>query len=804
MEGYLRILTILVAAACQAQVRFQGQVLGPTRAPLAGSRLLIARAGTVEKTAFTDVHGRFSISPISPGDYAITVEHPGYFPIRDRALRVEPDGEDAIFTLEPVREVTTSVDVNSAPVSVDMETAASKQGVSGAEIVNIPYPNTNDLRSALRIVPGVVRDRRGGVHVNGAGEDQVLYTLNGFNVSDPLTGRFESRLSVESIQAVEVVTGNVPAEFGKGSAGTLAIRTISGDDKLRHSATNFIPGVENRKGLIIGDWTPRANISGPLARGRAWISDSVDVQYVNTVIRDLPKGEDRGSSWRASNLVHSQVNLTRSNILYASFLLGLWRAAKTGLGALDPAETTVDRRSRQWFFNIKDQMYLGRSGIIEFGYASNRTFGREIPQGSQPLLITPFGRHGNYYVDAARKASRDQVIANAFVPSFEWHGAHQLKSGMDLNRIGYWQDVRRTGFENFDDTGLLVRKTQFEGSGLLRRGNYEASVYAQDSWRVRPSLLAELGLRGTWDHLLARWDPSPRAGLAWSPPRLHDTKFFAGFGRLYDSTNLRIFTRQLDQYSITSYFDPVVQDVIKISLARFRISNPLLSRPRYYNWTAGVEHHIVSKGLSLRAELMHRRGVRGFAYLPQIDDSYELTNFRTDAYDSAVFTMRHNFKKQYQWMASYTWSRALSNAVVDLSVEDPIVLQNNRGRMPWDAPHRFLSWGYLPTPLRNWAVAYLVDSRTGFPFSVQSLDGTVLGGVNSMRFPVYVEVNLHLERRFEFRGHLWAFRFGANNLTGRINPDGVYNVVGSPRFLAFTGGNGRSSNFRIRWLGKAR
>ena len=73
----------------------------------------------------------------------------------------------------------------------------------------------------------------------------------------------------------------------------LAVPFVEGDDKLRYSGTNFIPGAGVRKGLAIQDWTPRFGLSGPLRKGRAWFSDSADVQYIKRLIEELPAGRDR-------------------------------------------------------------------------------------------------------------------------------------------------------------------------------------------------------------------------------------------------------------------------------------------------------------------------------------------------------------------------------------------------------------------------------------------------------------------------------------------------------------------------------
>ncbi len=817
------LLWVAAAFACtslRGEVRYRGRVFNETNAPIAGARVTVENSAGEKEQQVADVRGEFVFHLPSAGVYRLSVEKEGYFSIHRQAIEVAHSEDITEVSLERTKEIFEKVEVSAAPPAIDMDTTSGRQAISGTDIINVPFPNTNDLKSAMRIMPGVTRDVKNQIHINGGGEGQVMYTLNGFNISDPLTNRFDTRLSTESVQELSIASGNLAAEFGKGSAGTVALRTRTGDDKVRYGATNFVPGVENRKGLIIGDWTPRFNLSGPIRRGRAWFSDSVDVVYTKTVITDLPKGDDRVSSWRLSNLLTGQVNLTPSNILYTGFLATGWTAPRTGLSVLDPFETTIDRRSRQWFTYVKDQIYLGRSAVLEVGYAANRTFGREIPQGHQFARYTPDGKRGNHFIDAVRNSGRDQIVASAFLPTFTWLGGHQLKGGMDLDRVHYSQDVARTGFEYFSQDGLRVRRTLFGGSGRLRRINYETAAFLQDSWRLRPGLLLELGVRADWGNLLKRWDYSPRLGVAWSPPRWENTKFFGGFARIFDASSLRLFTRPLDQYAITTYYDPAGSLVRGPAISIFHISDGPLLRPQYLNFSLGVERQWFSS-VATRVEFLKRRGNRGFSYLNQIEDGvappgqlapqlpgaiwdaiYNLTNDRVDNYRSVSFTVRQNIQRQYEWMASYTFSQALSNTVVDINVDDPISVLDNAGRMPWDTPHRVVSWAYLPIPWKNWAVSSFVEYRTGYPYNVVRDDGTLVGGVSSHRFPYYLEMNLHLERRFQFRGHRWAFRFGANNITNRRNADVVINNPGSPRFGRFFGGVGRSTNFRIRWLGK--
>ena len=47
---------------------------------------------------------------------------------------------------------------------------------------------------------------------------------------------------------------------------------------------------------------------------------------------------------------------------------------------------------------------------------------------------------------------------------------------------------------------------------------------------------------------------------------------------------------------------------------------------------------------------------------PPFDAVYELGNLRRDSYDAMAVAVRQAFHKQYEWMASYTRSRAFSTA----------------------------------------------------------------------------------------------------------------------------------------------
>ncbi len=173
----------------------------------------------------------------------------------------------------------------------------------------------------------------------------------------------------------------------------------------------------------------------------------------------------------------------------------------------------------------------------------------------------------------------------------------------------------------------------------------------------------------------------------------------------------------------------------------------------------------------MTAKYLRRRGTDGFAFvnvlapdappsllpLPASNSGravYQLTNLRRDGLrDSFAISVRQKLSGQFEWMASYTRSRAVSNAVLDPNTPQPLQVLSDFVPMPWDTPNRFLAWGYLPLPWKNWAVSVFADMRSGFPFSVRDQTGLIVGGVASYRYPLNFDLNLAIERMITVRGY---------------------------------------------------
>jgi hypothetical protein len=435
------------------------------------------------------------------------------------------------------------------------------------------------------------------------------------------------------------------------------------------------------------------------------------------------------------------------------------------------------------------------------------------------MIVTPDGNSGNASLDATRQGGRDQWLASIVWPEFSARGAHRLKAGVDVSRVVFEQHAYRSPLQYYLN-GRLASSVVFGGPSDLALSNLGASLFVQDSWRWNREVLVEIGARSDGDRLVGARTFSPRVGLAWTPRGLTRTVLRAGYAIVYEEANLRLFTRPLDQFALTTYYPADGTTPRDPSAMVFSRGDAPLSLPRARNWNAGLQHGLTTN-TDLQVRYFVRRGSRGFTYVNRLapgqpppvdlaqqfgvsrfDAVYTFGNSRLDAYDSLEVSARQTFRRQYGWTASYVRSRSASNAVLDIEITDPTRILANIGPMPWDSPHRFVGWAYLPLFWKNWAVAGMVEARSGFPFSVQNT-GFAADEVNTRRFPFFFEWNQHLERRFVFRAHRWEFRAGLNNLTNHYNPNVVNANAESRNFLKYYGGQRRAFNFRIRWLGRA-
>jgi hypothetical protein len=752
----------------------------------------------------TDRAGRCGFARLTGTPWQLRVEKESFYVFALPTIQTSGTLE---VTLAHEQEVHETVNVVESAPAIDPARVSSQEQLNAVDIINIPYPNTRDYRYALSFIPGVVLDQNAQPHVAGGETSQTLTELDGFNVTQPATGQLLARVSTDALRSVDVQTSRISAEYGKGAAGVLALNTGIGDDHYRFAATNFIPSVQNKKGWALDKVDPRVTFSGPVEKNKIWFFDGIDGEYDNVIIPQLPDGEDQDSIWRLGNLAKVQANVTSHDIVSTSFLVNALHDEHQGFSTLSPATTRPIDSENFYFVSVKEQHSYSQESLLETGFAFGRYGQDQTPLGDAPYVITPQTTMGNYYLTAHTQARRVQWIANLYLTR-NWHGRHDLLFGGDVERLVYDQMFNRrplTSLRNCPAPGAVcdpvALRSVFFGGELSTTYNTETSGYIQDRWSVLPRLLIEPGIRFDWDQIVRQPLLAPRLAGTYVLDNSGNTKLSAGADVVYQATPLSLIAQPQGGSRMDTFFS--VQGVPQVFLTTFTVDRSHLLAPRFLNWSVALERKLPAT-IFLTAEFMRRNGIHDFVYntpggVP--GTSFLLQNTRTDQYYAFKIDFRRTFRKRYIITGSYVRSSSRSNQVLDYSLDNPVLSPQVAGPYPWDAPNRFISWGYLPL-VKGFDAGYSLDGHTGFPFGAVNAQQQIVKPPGTYRFPTYWALNFHLEKRFHAAGFYWALRGGFDNITNRQNPFTVNNNINSPQFLTFSNFDTRAFTARIRFLGR--
>ena len=786
-----------------------------------GTQVTVTEPGLEPLHLRTDFAGNCSYTHRQESPYQLHVEKPGFYATDASGIEAGQTRIKVVLTHEQM--VREEVNVTASPPGIDTEEIPDRTTMNTPEIVNIPYPTSRDIRYLLPYFPGVVQDATEQVHVAGSETWETLDTLDGFDIRSPVGGSLSLRVSADAVRSIDSESTRYPVEYGRATGGVLAFTTGMGDNKIRFNATNFIPSYRNLNGIRFDKFVPRITFSGPIKRDRTWWYGGAEVEYDNIYISELPANADTDELIRGSNLAKVQDNLTATNSLTAGLLYNNYHSPYDGISSLTPQASTVKRNTIAWLPYLRDQQSLAGGGLLDLGVGYLRIRDGYEPQPTPPggnntaYVITPEGAGGIYFENLTGRSQRLEGTAVLYLPPRHLAGQHDVKLGLDLDHIGYYQDQTRTPVSYLregaapGENGTLDRQSVFAPVPAFTLHNGEVGAYVQDRWQPAKGWLIESGMRFDWDEIVRRALAAPRLSAVYAPPGdKNKTKVSAGIGLYYEHTQLEYLAQTFaGMRTDTCYSAGCVTPVGTTEETEFTENESALRAPRAVNWSVGVER-MLPWSIMAGANFMRKRTSDVFTFANESGTNgqagnYLLTNSREDYYSSEEFDLKKLFANDYTVYVAYTHSSARTNAALDyLPTPSPLGLQQS-GPLAWDTPNRMISWGWLPVPLKmvrkRWDFVYLFDWHTGFPWTAVNAADQVVGAAGAQRFSDYVNFSPGLEWKFHFRGQYWGLRGVLENATGSENPLVVNNVVDSPEFGTFSEAQGRAFTARIRLIG---
>jgi hypothetical protein len=782
-----------------------GIIIDENNVPIAAAKISLQSSAGQSYRAETDGAGRFLLRNLPAGEYKVEASKEGFFVLAGQTLALRSGSNDVTLTLKHAEELHEQVQVTAVANQIDTQDTAQKETLTAREIRDIPVPNSHTLQESLTALPEVVQDNAGGLHIAGARSGETQYLLDGFEIGDPVNNTLSARFNVDATRAAEVQTGGIGAGYAHSGANVLSLETPDGDDKWRFGTTNPTPGINIQQGVHLGNWYPRFTVSGPIERGRFWFSDAISLQHIFSLVKELPAGSNTSTQWAGDNLFHLQYNFSPKHILHGSFLYNRTQDQNLGLDPLNPESTTLDLHQQRVFFSVRDQIWLYDT-LIDFGVAADSETQDFYPQGTAPYVLLVNGTSGNFFERLHDHGTRVQGLLNVIAASRHWHGTHQVSVGANVAGLEFSQTTTRGEIQALRADGTLVRQSTFVGPANPQATNTQAGGYAQDTWSLSKHFVLQGGLRTDWDRFTQSAMLEPRLSGNVLPFGDDNAKFSLGWGIYNAPLNLAVIEQSLDQQQVDVFFNSTgTAPAGSPAISQFVLPARGLRQPRFTTTSAGWQQK-VRRNTIVNVALLARNGYHGFVYVDQnpaqMGGIFLLQDTRKDRYRSATLTLRHIFSEDTQVYGAYTRSRASTTQVLNPVLGSIFFAAQQPAPLAWDAPDRLLTWGWTPTHIWKIQFSYFFEYRTGYPYSAVNLEQQLVGAPNSLRFPDYKNLNLALEKKFAFRGYLWAARIEVVNAFNWQNPNVVVNNVDAPNFGQFSGGQSRAFTARVRFAGR--
>jgi hypothetical protein len=617
----LLVLSVLLAVGAFAQTATTGSIEGKiTQAgnPLPGVTVEIRSANLQGvRTDVTDAQGNFRFTLLPPGNYSLTSNLSGFNTVKQQNIAV---GLNRTVTLDVTMSAAVSetiVVTGAAPV-VDVTSAASGVNITSETMRGLPI--ARNFTSVSQIAPGVTTQAGNGqgngqVTVYGSSGSENEYIIDGLNTTGVSHGLNVKNVNYDFIQETEVMTGGLPAEYGRMTGGAINAITKSGSNEFRGDVFGYkaggslysnpkyqpsVPATSTTIGDISQQYDFGANLGGFILKDRLWFFGAYDrVKETDESIRihtalsvpgfSLPVGGSIPTDI-TRDLFAAKLSLALTpNHLFNVSVLGDPSSSDGAQFAISGPPSTFTGTNK-----TGGNDYVGHySGVFGTRWNVNGNIGRHKEKNElagpgtttsqlQDLTQVPNTRSGGFVGWDNSEYARD--VAKLDISSFI--GNHTIKFGGDQEKLktvanrfyggGDWVRKRCSvplvnntcaadkvyythetflndlapGFNKSDSATWFA---SIANPLVVAPKTKNDSLYLQDSWKVLGNLTVNAGVRyetqkvgdrfGNWlIDLKNNW--APRFGAIWDPANNGRSKAYVNFGRFYESIPMDINIRE--------------------------------------------------------------------------------------------------------------------------------------------------------------------------------------------------------------------------------------------------------------------
>ena len=507
------------------------------------------------RTEVTDADGSYRFSAVTPGDYAVVFELPGFSTVRNEGIRVSLGFTATVNAQLKVASLQESVTVTGQSPVVD--TSATTIGNTFDAKQLSALPTSRDYFSLLAQSPAVQMNRIDiGGSTNGTQQGYTVYgtsgqvrvIFEGINATEN-TGAFGNYPDVGGMEEVQMNTAGHSAEASTPGVQTQFISKSGGNEfrgtfyggyspeswqAFNIDADQIARGLTGGGGLDPEDVNRLSSyqdlnvgFGGYAIKDRLWWYGSyrhqdIKARFVNfpvmpqqTILNNYSAKVTYTLTANNKFIGYTQPSQKKQPQRFDSFLLGV----DTGLNTL---ESTWNQNFWAWVHKGEWNGVLSDNAFAElragqYGYdwtnGVNGTGLRYEDIGNNQIT----GRNRNW----ARERRRDQVLGSFNYFKSGWGGDHNFKIGgeifhettTDIYIDGYEEEILHVLNNGVKQEVILFQP------GTSIGGLWTYGVFVHDTWRVNNKLTLNLGAR--FDRYRAFSPEQEHAASRFNPTAIH-------------------------------------------------------------------------------------------------------------------------------------------------------------------------------------------------------------------------------------------------------------------------------------------
>lgn len=810
-----------------------------TKQPLPGANVVVE--GTTMGAA-TDANGRYFILQVPPGSYNLIVTMMGYQSTKATNVKVSIDltTTQSFDISSKVLELGEAIEIIADRPLIQKDGVTTMQ-IAEAELVENMV--ADDYKDVLTLNSGVTKSQirdgafssntesgEGQFFVRGGRGNELAVMVDGMYVRDGITGGLGTEVSTGAIEELQLISGNFNAEYGNAMSGVLNLVTQEGGSatsfKVRGLTDAFFGRptrdytflerdklLEEKGVLDRSNWgTNQAQVSlgGPVPGLGGDLRYFVSGEYNETdgYIGALQNEYARRGTAKLTYAPNSKTKFTvtangnsEDQEIYDHYfahdqhdvigdsLLGFPEGSPANnYAGNNRLKTRVYNGLFGWTQSLNNRAFFE----LKLGYFTRTYFDRVHSEPEQYLLLTyndgeDFAVSGD---DPRYLNQENRSWQGKFDLNWQVNANHNVKGGADFNALRVWRKQLLTGgdIQNSIVDHYTIKPV-------------EAAVYLQDKMEFK-DLIINAGVRldyfdpadsvaielnapaGALRPADTRLRFSPRLGLAH--PVTDRANLHFSYGHFYQNPeyNKVVFNRrratqifrptlgnaELKPQKTVSFevgWDQQLTDFLAISATGFyKDYENLISTDPYPNARPAAVTYYVNQ------DFANARGV-------QID----------------MRTRRYNHFSSY---FSYTIQRAEGNSSSPLDTRNDLLARPPRVPvkkliiLDWDRPHIFnfnLDFRYNKNEgprfggaqwLQNFGMNLTGRFNSGFPYTPTDSRDQRIADENTARAPSTWQLDLRIDKLFNFAGIELGLFSEITNLTNRRNVVEVWTDTGLP------------------------